>query len=192
MSLKNQKTVCSAIDWRDFLLLLDKLKRKEKYQMLLLIATGGYMGLRISDIRLLRWKHLTEAPTIEICEKKTGKLRLITINPVLQDLANYVFDKLCKRKDDYIFCNRQGNPLSIQYINRKLHEIFFQNNIKLSKNNSSHCLRKSFALRVWESNNRSEASLLMLSTIFRHSSLSTTRLYLGIRDEEIANIYLNI
>lgn len=66
--------------------------------------------------------------------------------------------------------------------------------IKESKkhNISSHSLRKSFGRRVYENNNESEKSLIYLSELFNHTSLSVTRKYLGIRQEELNDIYMNL
>ena len=57
---------------------------------------------------------------------------------------------------------------------------------------SSHSLRKSFGRRVWSNDNESERSLIYLSELFNHSSSLTTRIYLGIRQEELNDIYLNL
>tara|TARA_R110002051_G_scaffold95783_2_gene165805 strand:- start:1493 stop:1696 length:204 start_codon:yes stop_codon:yes gene_type:complete len=57
---------------------------------------------------------------------------------------------------------------------------------------SSHSLRKSFGRRVWENNGKSDEALTYLSEIFNHQSIAMTRKYLGIRADEIKDIYLNL
>jgi len=57
---------------------------------------------------------------------------------------------------------------------------------------SSHSLRKSFGRRVWENDGESERSLIYLSEIFNHSSIQMTRIYLGIRQEELNEVYLSL
>ena len=52
--------------------------------------------------------------------------------------------------------------------------------------------RKSFGRRVWENNERSERGLIMLNEILNHTSIKTTKIYLGIRDKEIQDIYQNL
>ncbi len=50
-------------------------------------------------------------------------------------------------------------------------------------------MRKSFGRKVYESCGESEKALNYLSELFNHTSLSVTRRYLGIRQEELNNIY---
>jgi site-specific recombinase XerD len=54
---------------------------------------------------------------------------------------------------------------------------------------SSHTFRKKFGREVWRRNNYSEASLVKLSQLFRHSSTAITRIYLSITKEEVENLY---
>jgi len=56
----------------------------------------------------------------------------------------------------------------------------------------SHSLRKSFGRRVFENNDNSERSLILLSEILNHSNIKTTKVYLGIRDKEIFDVYDNL
>ena len=55
MGKLKQKTECSGLEWGDFLLLLDKLKKEKEYRFLLFSAIGTYCGLRANDILSLRW-----------------------------------------------------------------------------------------------------------------------------------------
>ncbi len=89
---------------------------------------------------------------------------------------------------NYIFTSQKGTRFSSQQVNRLLKEHFDSSKGQVS----SHSLRKTFGRRVWYNNNQSEASLTYLSDIFNHSSTKTTRIYLGIHAEEIADIYLNL
>ena len=61
--------------------------------------------------------------------------------------------------------------------------------VKNSNGIKSHSLRKSFGRRVWENSERSEKGLIMLNEIFNHSNIKTTKIYLGIRDKEIMDVY---
>jgi integrase len=55
-----------------------------------------------------------------------------------------------------------------------------------------YTLRKTFGKRVWEMDGQSERSLVYLSQIFNHSNVGITRRYIGIVQEDIRNIYLNL
>jgi integrase len=195
MSIKNSKTTTSGIEWNTMLGLLHQLKKDKKYKEYLLIGTGSFLGLRAKDLLSLRWADIFEKEEIILQEHKTGKKRKITINPTLQDILHNVYMELSKNANfscsNYLFTNKAGNPVSIQYTNKLLHKTFDNYNIKII-NGSSHSLRKTFGRRVWEKDNKSERSLIYLSQIFNHSSTEITRRYIGIVNEDIKNIYLSL
>lgn len=143
-------------------------------------------GLRISDVLRLKWSDLMKEDLV-IKEKKTNKIRTIKINPTIHSALSK-FNPI--DEDDFIFKSQKGTVFSVQQINRVLKEIFKTESKHL--NISSHSLRKSFGRRVYENNNESEKSLVYLSELFNHTSLSITRKYLGIRQEELNDIYLSL
>lgn len=151
--------------------------------------------MRISDILSLKWRDLIDRDFIEITEKKTGKFRRIKINPNLHEIVSKSIDshKLLNQ-DDFIFLNRfNTSTISVQYVNRKLKEIVGKYNVvKNPLLIKSHSLRKSFGRRVFENNENSERSLILLSEMFNHSNIKTTKVYLGIRDKEIFDVYDNL
>jgi integrase len=191
MSLKGQKTKSDYLEWEKMQSLVLKLERDGEFKFALLIATGSYVGLRSSDLLQLKWDQLLDQQTLTIKEKKTGKERHITINPDLQDILKRLFVKMKAKHGQYMFVNRFGNkPISIQHVNTKLKEIFNHYNIKGQY--SSQFMRKTLGRRVMEMNKYSDQALLLLSQLFNHSSVSTTKIYLGIRDQEISNLYLSV
>ena len=57
-------------------------------------------------------------------------------------------------------------------------------------NFSCHSLRKTFGRQVYNMNNEnSELALVKLMELFNHSSVSITKRYLGLRQEEILETY---
>ena len=191
----NLKTECSGIEWGQFLTLTEKLKRNKEYKFLLLISIGGYCGLRLGDILSLKWQDIIDKDEFELHEGKTGKHRKITFHDSLKETISFCFNELSKEKyidvNHFIFCNKQRKVLSRQFINRRLHQIFKANKVRVL-NGSSHTLRKTFGKRVYEMNDNSEASLILLSSIFNHSSTSITRKYIGITQEKIQDVYMNL
>ncbi len=150
------------------------------------------VGLRISDVLNLTFKDLNSDKLI-IHEKKTGKKREITLNSNIKNAYSKLLNKLEDQSiiindEDFIFVSQKNTVYKKQSINALLKKIF--NNTKLQI--SSHSLRKSFARKVFENNNQSEASLILLSDILNHSNTSITRRYLGIRAETIENVYLTL
>lgn len=195
MSLEGQKTKSDFVEWDKLQSLTQKLERDKDFKFTLLITIGMYTGLRISDILSLKWKDLLTKEHIEVTEKKTGKVRKILVNQNLQETVSRISSKLTHlNPEKHIFLNRfKTKPISCQYVNWKLKELMKR--YEVVKDNTkikSHSLRKSFGRRVWENSERSEKGLIMLNEIFNHSNIKTTKIYLGIREREIQDVYQNL
>jgi integrase len=191
MALKGQKTTSDFLEWDKMQSIVLKLERDGDLKFALLIATGSYIGLRISDLLQLRWYQVLNQDYFTITEKKTKKTRRVTINPELQSILKRLFTALEAKEDDLMFVNRFGDkPFSIQYVNSKLKDIFAT--YKVRGQYSSHFMRKTLGRRVWEVNKYSDQALLLLSQLFNHANVSTTKIYLGIREQEISNLYLSV
>ncbi|MCX6304920.1 MAG: tyrosine-type recombinase/integrase, partial [Bacteroidetes bacterium] len=150
---------------------------------------------RISDILSLTWNDLLERDSIVVTEKKTKKDRKISINGQLQETISRIYKSMgSPDPKQLIFLNRwESGAITRQYVNHKLKGIAIK--YKVTKDPSaikSHSLRKSFGRRVFENNDNSELSLILLSDILNHSSIKTTKIYLGIRDKEIQDVYVNL
>lgn len=186
-------TTTSGMEWNDFLELLNRLHTDGNNRFYLLIGIGCYTGLRISDILTLKWTDVLNKDTIRLQEKKTGKSREIRFNGKLTGIINEGWKQTPgpDREHEYIFSNRSGTPLSVQYVNRTLHDIFFKYRINV-QNGSSHSLRKTFGKRVYEQHGKTENILIILSKIFNHSNIGITREYLGLTKQVIDNIYVNL
>ncbi len=153
------------------------------------------VGLRISDV--LKLKHgdmddLEVGGEIHLNEQKTKKARTITINTEVYNAYQKLLGILKKNgkydQNGFVFVSQKGTVFSYKSIDRLLKEIFRNKKLQIS----SHSLRKSFARRFYEQNNRSEHSLMLIGEAFNHSSLSITKRYLGLRKEEVKNIYLSL
>lgn len=57
---------------------------------------------------------------------------------------------------------------------------------------STHTFRKTFGRYVYEKNDKSAESLILLNHIFRHSSIDITKVYIGLRQAEIDTIFKSI
>ena len=205
MSKKGSNTTTSPLTWEQFESLsgrlsesidhgeLSSLKRIQLSKFLLLVNVGCYCGLRIGDILRLTWEDVWEKEELVIQEKKTGKRRMITLNSKLRShirkqqqvinpnvLSEFIFSSYTSAKE-----------WTVQYVNKRIKEIFIEYKVKL-KNPSSHTLRKTFGLRVYEINFKSEDALVTLSHIFNHSSIAITRRYIGLEGRKIENIYKSL
>ena len=194
MAIKGTSTRSDFLEWDTMLLLLQKLEKDQEYKFQLLIAVGSYTGLRISDLLKLRWCDVLNSDTINIVEGKTKKNRKIKINYALAAMVSRLHEKMNIKDDNqYLFLNRFGTkPFNVQYVNRKLKEISkkYLNGNKI--NFSSHSFRKTLGRHVWAINDYSEKSLVLLGEMFNHSSVKITKIYLGIKEQEIGDVYLNL
>lgn len=191
MSLSGQRTTTGAMDWSDFTSLILKLERDHNYKYCLLIAIGVFTGLRIGDLLQLKFNQFENTEILTVQEKKTKKQRRIKINPDLRDIVERIKGKMgVGDTDRYIFLNRYGNkPINRSWANTMLKKIFKKYGIKVEGNISSHMFRKTLGNRVLKINNYSNESVILLMTLYNHASPSTTRTYLGIREQEVLDVY---
>ena len=190
MSLKNSYTTSDYLQWDSATTLVRKLYRDRNYRISLLIGCGIFFGLRISDLLRLNWNMLLnkEAKFVMI-EKKTGKRREVKINKEFQKhirdcrAALHIDDM-----DEPCFLSTKGKPYSVQWINIVFKELKDYYNLKID-HFSTHSLRKTFGRKVFESSDNAELALVKLMELFNHSSVSITKRYLGLKQEEILQTY---
>jgi len=187
MSIKHQQTSSDFLEWNEALNVINKLEKDNETVFSLLFAVGIFTGLRISDIRELKWGDVLNTNAISIIENKTGKHRKIKLNENFISILNRIATKTKADANQYLIFGNKSR-LSIQYINRKLKDIKVLFKLKI-KNISTHTFRKSFGRHIWEIHNHSEKSLLLLSELFNHSSVAITKRYLGIKEQELQEIY---
>jgi integrase len=177
--------VTSYLIWDEYLRLLSELSGDK---LRLVFAIQGYCGLRVGDVLNLTWGDIIETRELSIVEQKTGKTRVIYFNESLVSIINEEY--IAQDPHIYVFRSKFANkPMSTEYVNRRLKEIFEKFNVDYSGNISSHLFRKTFGRRVMDKDNWSDKALLMLNEIYGHSTIKLTKIYLGIRQEEIKNIY---
>jgi len=182
MSLKGTITTTDYLEFKPTVRKFKELvNNKDVFGLYGLISL--YTGLRVGDILKLKYEDV-QGDTIQLAEEKTNKKRFITINEEIKEALKY-FDG-----NGFIFKSQKKTVFTRQQINRKLKKLFIE--FSATHNISSHSLRKSFGRQVYNNDNQSERALMMLSEIFNHSSIATTRKYIGIRKEEISNVYLTL
>ena len=190
MSLKYSTTTADFLVWSDAMNLIRKLAKDGNYKMSLLFALGCFTGLRISDILALRWNQILYAEEFTIIEKKAGKQRTLRLNPQLQKHIQECYEQIKPiGVKAPILVSQKGTVFTVQAINRILKEIKKKYRLKI-KNFSCHSLRKTFGRQVYTMNGEnSELALVKLMELFNHSSVSITKRYLGLRQEEILQTY---
>lgn len=123
-------------------------------------------------------------------EQKTGKRRVVKINADFKSHIQDCHDALHIDNDNEpCFLSRKGMVMSTQRINIRLKEVKGKYKLKID-NFSCHSLRKAFGRRVFEmSGENAQMALVKLSELFNHSSVAITKIYLGIREEELLEAY---
>ena len=182
--------------------------QKERYRDHMLFVLGINLGLRASDLRMLRFSHLIDENfcfkrTFPILEKKTKntrkvqKNRYLTINDAIVDAVTlYLQHTTGCKLDDYLFpchSNRginSGEPIHRNSIERILKEAASELGIKAKV--ATHTLRKTFGYHQMMMSGNDPRKLLLLQKIYGHSSAAQTLDYIGLTPEEIEDAYLNL
>ena len=193
MSAKGSITTADYLPYEDYKRLLKGLEDDGKFRWCIYCTLSFCLGLRISDILKLKWGDVIHQGSIVVTEKKTGKTKRIPIGESASERVEYMYRKLGKPKyAEYIMSNYTGEkPVSSQYVNRTLKDWIGKYDLPI-QNFSSHTFRKTFGRYVYESNGRTEESLIILNRIFRHHSIKTTIIYIGLTDEEVGKVFENI
>lgn len=178
------------MEWDVMLSLIRKLYRDGNYRISLLVGCGCFFGLRISDILTLTWSMLLDDDKFTLNEKKTNKRRTVKINSDFQQHIKQCHDALHITNDnEKCFLSQKKMVYSTQRINVLLKQIKKQYNLKI-EHFSTHTFRKTFGRKVYESSGENaNMALMRLSELFNHSNVGITKIYLGIREQELMETY---
>jgi len=190
MSLRNTKTTADYIPWDSAINVVHRLYKDKNYVMSLFVACGIFTGLRVTDLRALRWNQLLDGGILTVVEHKTKKERQIKLNPDFVEHVRQCYDAMgIKNPNEHCFLSQKKTVISIQWFNRLLKDV--KKKYKLPcKNISCHALRKTMGRAIFEkSEENSEMALIKLSEVFGHSNTQITRRYLGLKTEEILSAY---
>lgn len=192
-------------DMKDIIRISQFLISRQRYRDNMLFIVGINFGLRVSDLRTLRFTHLinddcTFRDSFAILEKKTRntrkykKNRYITINTaVVEAVTLYLENTPNVRLDDYLFRSESNNgknensPLSKQAIDQMLKGV--ARDLGLGNRMATHSLRKTFAYHQMVMSGNDPRKLLLLQKMFGHSTSAQTLDYIGITGEEIEDAY---
>lgn len=142
-----------------------------------LVLTGTYTGLRISDILKLKVKDVKDKKYIDIKEQKTGKRNLIEINPLLRKTYKEYTESM--DLEEYLFRKSNINkPISRTMawkIMKKIGNRFGVENL------GTHTLRKTFGFHYY----KQTGDIATLMQMFNHSKESITLNYIGITQDKM-------
>ncbi|KYN77683.1 recombinase XerD [Clostridium sporogenes] len=157
-----------------------------------LIVLGLNSALRISDILNLTWDDVYDFEErvlkthVYIKEKKTGKNKKFLLN---KNAVNAI-QKLKKEIRyinalDYIFQSREGKN---RPITRSMALKIIKSSCKavgIKEKIGCHSLRKTFGYHSWKKG----VPLPILMELYNHSNQAITKLYLGINQDDIDDVY---
>ncbi len=141
-----------------------------------LLATTG---LRISELANIRKEDVyLDEGWIKVLGK--GNKERIIFFP--QELTNLIRFSLVQ-KGKYLFCGRNGRPMTRQNIWKIVHKAAKMAGIPY--NVKPHMLRHTFATRLLESG----MDIRIIQELLGHKSISTTRIYTQVSKNQLHNIY---
>lgn len=193
MSLKGSITTSDYLPFEEYQRLIKCLEDDGKFLWCTYCLLSFCLALRISDILNLTWDEVLNKREVTVTEKKTGKTKSIPIGANTSEHLSELYKKM-KRPNIhmYIFINNETNKVyTRQRINQVLKLLKKKYNINVG-NFSSHTFRKTFGRYVYNKMGKTEESLVLLNQIFRHTSIATTKIYIGLRSNEIGKVFNSI
>lgn len=154
---------------------------------LLLFIIGINTTLRISDILNLRVGDVS-GDYIELKEKKTGKTKRIRINRAIKEATAKLLPADAS-PDSPLFPSRKGcAPISRVQAWRVLNAAAKRAGIADRIRFGTHSLRKTAAYHAYKNG----VDLAVLMRLLNHSSQKETLRYIGIENEQIDEVYIEL
>ena len=180
----------------------DENKRMIACRNKMLFLIGINIGLRSSDLCGLKYSFFmnndgTFKEQYSLKPKKTRKtnkfVKLYFNDVVKKAITEYINDYPIEDMEDYLFKSRKGDGhITEVVLGRIIKDTAEEAGIE--QNINSHSLRKTFGRFVWHNAEDKNKALVILSTIFNHSSPAITSKYIGLTDGEVSEVFneLNI
>lgn len=157
-----------------------------------LIVLGLNSALRISDMLSLTWGNVFDFEEnqfkthVYIKEKKTGKVKKFLLNKNAVEALSRLKKKLRYiNAQEYIFKSREGQNRPItRYMAIKIIKGACEA-VGIKEHIGCHSLRKTFGYHSWKKG----VPIPMLMELYNHSNQSITKLYLGINQDDIDDVY---
>lgn len=163
----------------------------------MLFLVGINLGIRASDLCGLRYNFFLNnngsfKDFYSLQPKKTRKtgkfVKLYFNKTVKKVITEYIEEYPVEDMDEYLFKSRKGNSSISEHA---LWDIVNKAAIEagIDKNIGSHSLRKTFGRFVFYNAEDKNKALVILQTIFNHSSPAVTSRYIGLTDDEVSDVF---
>ncbi|HPD39005.1 MAG TPA: site-specific integrase [Mesotoga infera] len=176
------------------------MKGESNYRDLLLFTLGINTGLRISDILALKWSSfinggsrlLKAGDQLNVMEIKTKKVKTFVINKSVAEALKLYYDSLDSvSPEDPVFLSRKTAKGELKPITRiaawqMLNR--YANMVGLDEGIGTHTLRKTFGYHLYKKG----VALEYIQKMLNHSSPAITLRYIGITQEQLNDIYVEL
>lgn len=193
------------IEWEDYMPILEDLRKKKRYKLLLLWALGGHTAYRNSEIRTMTWGDIMDREVINVETSKTARFgaKKARRTVVIGDRLKGIIEECCehmnpkKQKNLYIFRNTsrssqgENTPLTKEGMAKMVKYICGEYGLT-KQNMGMHSLRKAFAWRVYNFMGADHYALEAVRNLLGHANTNTTCRYIGIHDSMYTEIYKSI
>ena len=163
----------------------------------MMFLIGINLGIRASDLCGLRYGFFMNNDgtfkdfyTLQPKKtKKTGKFVKLYFNQTVKKaIAEYIENYPVADMNEYLFKSKKGDGAITE---KSLWKIIVHAaaDAGIDKNVGSHTLRKTFGRFVYHNASDKNNALVILQTIFNHSSPAVTSRYIGLTDDEVADVF---
>lgn len=162
--------------WDTFVRAFSEVKNSRTKAM---VALGGFMGLRCSEMANLKWSDVQS--DCLIIHGKGKKIRVVPLNRRAKEALNSWADK---STGEYVFESRSGGPLDRSLIWRAISRW----EKKLNLPTGVHILRTTFATQVYNQ----KGDLGLVQDLLGHKNISTTRNYARVAVDRMKSAVVNL
>ena len=144
-------------------------------------------GLRVSELISLKRKNLNLKKGIVTIFGKGAKERKVPVGEfAMEYVVKYINEVRGKNKNsgsEYLFLNKNGEPISRQYFFMQIRK--YASQVGIDKVISPHTLRHCFATHMLEGG----AQLRAVQEMLGHTNIATTQIYTHISTKRILSVY---
>ena len=174
----------------------DENKKQIAHRNKMLFLVGINLGIRASDLCGLKYNFFmnddgTFKDFYSLQPKKTRKtgkfVKLYFNQTVKKAISDYIEEYPVEDLNEYLFKSRKGGAITEKSLWKIIVDATSEAGI--DKNVGSHTLRKTFGRFVYHNAEDKNNALIILQTIFNHSSPAITSKYIGLTDDEVSDVF---
>lgn len=172
--------------------LMKKVLKAQNLRDYVLFVLGINSGLRVSDLLNLQVDDVIDEKgkirdRISLREKKTGKPKNFPLGKSSQKALQEYFSSSTLDRTDPLFPSKRGNgPIGRVQAYRIINSV--ARGVGIDEKIGTHTLRKTFGYHAYKMG----MDLSVIQKLLNHSSPSITLAYIGITQDDLDDVYLNL